>query len=95
MITGSYTPRWVRVRDASGEPFGHAIAFTINRSAEQYAGTLTQEELVHRLANARGSLGSSADYLFQTREGLRRLGIIDRRIEHLAARVEAATQLVK
>lgn len=89
MLAGSYTPRWVRVRDGSGAPFGHAIAFTINRQAAQYAGILSQEELVHRLSRARGSLGSSADYLFQTREGLRMLGIVDRRIEHLAAQVEA------
>ena len=89
MLAGSYTPRWVRVRDSSGVPFGHAIAFTINRQAAQYAGTLTQDELVHRLSRATGSLGSSADYLFKTREGLRILGIVDRRIEHLAAQVEA------
>ena len=89
MLAGSYTPRWVRVRDSSGVPFGHAITFTINRKATQYAGTLTQDELVHRLSRATGSLGSSADYLFKTREGLRILGIVDRRIEHLAALVEA------
>ncbi len=99
MLAGSYTPRWVRVRDVAGVPFAHAIAFTINRQADQYAGTLSQEELIHRLSQATGSLGSSADYLFQTREGLRLLGIVDRRIEHLAdqvkTRVEAGTQLAK
>ena len=89
MLAGSYTPRWVRVRDASGIPYGHAIAFTINRKATQYAGVLTQEELVHRLARAKGWIGSSADYLMQTREGLRLLGIVDRRIERLAIEVEA------
>ena len=88
MLAGSYRPRWVRVRDSAGVPFGHAIAFTINRQATQYAGLLTQEELVHRLSCAAGSLGSSADYLFQTRQGLRLLGIVDRRIEHLATQVE-------
>jgi cation transport protein ChaC len=89
MLSGSYTPRWVRVRDAAGIPFGHAITFTINRQAIQYCGILTEDELVHRLTYARGSLGSSADYLFQTRDGLRLLGIVDRRIEYLAAQVEA------
>ena len=88
MLSGSYTPRWVRVRDAAGIPFGHAITFTINRQATQYCGILNQEELVHRLTHARGSLGSSADYLFQTRNGLRLLGIVDRRIEYLATQVE-------
>ena len=97
MLAGSYTPRWVRLRDASGVPFGQAIAFTINRQAAQYAGSLTEEQLIHRLSQAKGSLGSSADYLFQTRAGLRLLGIVDRRIERLAAQVEAqvGNQLAK
>ncbi len=99
MLSGSYTPRWLRVRDGAGKPFGHAIAFTINRHAAQYAGKLDDDELVHRLSQAKGALGSSADYLFQTREGLRLLGIVDRRIEHLAQQVEveisAARQLAK
>lgn len=95
MLSGSYTPRWARVRDESGTPFAHAIAFTINRDAAQYTGALTEPELIHRLAHARGSLGSSADYLLQTRDGLRTLGIVDRHIERLAAQVETETQLAK
>lgn len=95
MLAGSYTPRWVVVRDETGIPFGHAIAFTINRQASQYAGRMTADEIVSRLAKAKGALGSSADYLFQTRDGLRALGIIDRRIERLAAEVDAASQSAK
>lgn len=95
MLAGSYTPRWGAVRDETGIPFGHAIAFTINRQASQYAGRMTADEIVCRLAKAKGALGSSADYLFQTRDGLRALGIIDRRIERLAAEVEAASQSAK
>jgi cation transport protein ChaC len=90
MLSGSYKPRWLAVRDAAGAPFGHAIAFTIRRDGTWYAGGLTEAEVVRRLAAATGPLGSSADYLFQTRDGLRSLGIIDRRIERLAAEVEKA-----
>lgn len=93
MLAGSYSPRWVTLRDAVGIPFGHAIAFTINRNAMQYTGVMTETDIVHRLARAAGPLGSSADYLFQTRDGLRALGIQDRRIERLAIQVEA--QLAK
>ena len=93
MIAGSYAPRWLRVRDERGAPFGHAIAFTIRRDAVQYAGAITREEIVDRLARARGALGSSAEYLLQTRDGLRSLGIVDRRIESLAADVELIAQL--
>ncbi len=90
MLAGSYQPRWVRVRGADRAPFGTAIAFTIRRSCEHYAGGLAREDVVRRLASARGALGSSADYLFRTRDGLRSLGIVDKGIEDLARRVERA-----
>ncbi len=95
MLSGSYAPRWVTVRDAGGSPFGHAIAFTIRRDGTWYAGDLSETEVLRRLASARGALGSSADYLFQTRDGLRSLGIADRRIERLADEVERLAQLAK
>ena len=90
MLSGSYQPRWVRVRGADGVPFGNAIAFTIHRGGENYAGGLTEAEVVRRLATARGALGSAADYLFRTAEGLRGLGIADARIERLAEQVRGA-----
>ena len=89
MISGAYKPRWVSVRDKAGVPFGQALAFTIERSYQSYAGGLAEDEIVRRLATANGALGSSAEYLFQTRDGLRSLGIEDPRIERLAAQVEA------
>lgn len=93
MLSGSYRPRWVRVRGADGTPFGHAIAFTILRDGEHYAGCLSRDDIVRRLASACGALGSSADYLFRTRDGLRSLGIQDAGIEDLARRVERACAL--
>lgn len=87
MLSGSYRPRWVVVRGADGVPFGHAIAFTIRRDGEYYV-RLEREELVRRLATAAGSLGSSAEYLYKTRDGLRGLGIRDQRVEALAQAVE-------
>jgi len=93
MLSGSYRPRWVRLRGSDGAPFGHAIAFTILRDGEHYAGCLSRDDIVRRLASACGVLGSSADYLFHTRDGLRSLGITDAGIEDLARRVEQACAL--
>ena len=95
MVAGSYAPRWLRVRDEAGVPFGHAIAFTMRRDAPQYAGSISRDEIVDRLARARGALGSSAEYLLQTRDGLRLLGIRDRRLEALAHDVETVLQTAK
>ena len=91
MLSGSYQPRWVRVRGPDGAPFGMAVAFTIDRAGENYAGALGRDDVVRRLASAAGALGSSAEYLFRTRDGLRSLGIVDPGIEDLARRVERAS----
>jgi len=89
MLTGAYIPHWVPLLDADGAAFGQGIAFAINPEGPQYAH-LPEPEMVRRLATARGALGSSADYLFQTRDGLLRLGIPDPLIDHLAQAVAAA-----
>lgn len=88
MVSGSYQPRWLLARGGDGAAFGHAVAFTIRRDRPTYAGKLAPAELVRRLATAAGELGSSADYLRRTREGLRALGIRDPGVERLADAVE-------
>jgi len=93
MVAGSYVPRWVDALDADGRRFGSAIAFTIDAAGEQYAGRLAREIVVERLATASGALGSAAEYLYQTRDGLRAHGIPDPELERLAASVEAAQAL--
>jgi cation transport protein ChaC len=93
MLAGAYVPRWLDVKDADGIRFGAAIAFTIDRTAPRYAGDLAHDAVVERLATAAGELGSSADYLFHTRDGLRAHGIPDPDLERLAASVEAARAL--
>ncbi|MFG1181679.1 gamma-glutamylcyclotransferase [Xanthobacter versatilis] len=90
MLSGAYVPRWLDVFDADGARFGSAISFTIDRASCQYAGRLPRAEIIHRLANASGAIGSAADYLFQTCEGLRALGIPDPVLEALAEEVAAA-----
>ena len=87
MVTKGYVPRWLEVWDAAGAPFGRALAFTIEPGGHGYEGELTETEIVRRLATARGELGSSAEYLFRTREGLRALGVEDAQVERLAAEV--------
>lgn len=91
MLSGSYAPRWVSLRGQDGALFGRAITFTIRRDGPYYCGGFAEPELLRRLAAARGALGSSADYLFQTRDGLRGLGIHDRLIERLADALQRMT----
>ncbi len=88
MLSGSYVPRWVPLRDENGVPFAGAVAFTIRRDGPFYTPRMPRPDLVHRLATTAGALGSSADYLLKTRDGLRSMGIRDRWVEGLAHEVE-------
>jgi cation transport protein ChaC len=88
MLCGAYVPRWIDVYDQDGRRFGTAIAFTIDPACNQYTGRLDMDAIVHRLAAAKGGLGTGADYLLRTRDGLRAHGIPDAYLERLAARLE-------
>jgi cation transport protein ChaC len=86
MVAGSYVPTWLPLDPQEGAP-SHAIAFTIDTEGRNYAGDLAEDEVVQRLATARGELGTCADYLMRTRAALRESGINDPDIERLAERV--------
>lgn len=90
MVAEAYIPRWVDLLDEEGARFGSGIAFTMDPLANTYAGGLSREATVQRLATAAGSIGSSADYLFRTRDGLRALDMWDELLEELAVEVEEA-----
>ena len=84
MVAEGYIPRWVPIEDADGAALGAAIAFTINPDQPSYCGDLPEAEIVRRLATARGGLGTAAEYLFRTRDGLAEMGITDAFLERMA-----------
>ena len=65
------------------------LGFTIDPNGPGYIDCLTEEQTIHRLAHARGELGTSAEYLFRTWHGLRAMGIADPLVDRLAPLVEA------
>jgi len=89
MVADGYIPRWLSVTAPDGAALGSALAFTINPHAPNYAGNVAEAELIRRLAQARGKLGTAAEYLFNTRDGLRQLGISDPLLDRLSAAVKA------
>ncbi len=89
MVTGSYTPRWLPVLDPAGAVFGHALAFTMEPGSPAFSGDLSEAETVERLATAGGELGTCAEYLFRTCEGLHRMCIRDPVLERIAVLVAA------
>lgn len=87
MFTMSYRPVWTTAYTPRGkEP---AIAFSANREHERYVPGLEDAVIARYLATGAGPMGRCCDYLFDTVAHLRQIGIRDRRLEALEARVRA------
>jgi cation transport protein ChaC len=87
MFTMAYRPVWTTAYTPKGlEP---AIAFSANREHERYAPALGDEAIARYLATGAGPIGRCCDYLFETTRHLRQLGLRDRRLEALEAKVRA------
>ncbi len=87
MMVPVYRARWLAARTEAGPV--RAVGFVVDRSCEQYAGRLPTERLVAAMATASGKLGSSFDYLRALTDELDTMGIRDRALSDLRARVEA------
>ncbi len=86
LITAAYRPTWVSARVLGKSPF-KAIAFVINRDHNRYAGMLDDETVIQTIADAKGTLGSCSDYLYETVLQLENLGMPDRRLASIARHV--------
>ena len=75
MVVGSYIPTWVTANDGRQEI--SVLAFTVNPHHPAYVSNLPTEQLIRSLATAKGFIGSSAEYLSQTVQGLLAAGIED------------------
>jgi cation transport protein ChaC len=84
MSTGSYVPKWLR--GTGGETEIRVLAFAANRQADNYVGSLTENETAELVSTGAGFLGTNLDYLLRTHASLREHGIRDRNIERLVLR---------
>ena len=83
----SYRPVWVKVRTLQG--IEHAVTFAANCSHERYLTSVEEGERTRLITTGSGPLGRCRDYLYETVAHLRALGIYDRRMESIEARVRA------
>jgi cation transport protein ChaC len=91
MLTMAYRPVWTTAYTPKGpEP---AIAFSANRAHERYVPGLDEAVIARYLATGAGPIGRCCDYLFDTVAHLRQLGIRDRRLEALEARVRGTVPI--
>ncbi len=87
MFMGSYTPRWLDCRVGSNGARSHvsALAFVVRRDAQNYAGKLSEAEILAVFARGScGRFGTSLDYLVKTVSALREHGLRDPHFEQLA-----------
>ena len=87
MMMPVYRARWLAARTEAGPV--RAIGFVVDRSSAHYAGRVPTERLVAAMATASGKLGSSFDYLRALTDELDTMGIRDRALGELRARIEA------
>ncbi len=83
MFGGAYNARWVNAVTPAG-PI-RAITFVINRRHPRYMPELSVEQTAATLATATGDLGSCMEYLQNTVQHLKDLGLRDAGLERIVA----------
>jgi len=86
MLSGVYQARWVPTRLRDGRTVT-TVTFVVDTAHCQYSGDLPMERVAHHIAFAEGRRGACRDYLTNTAEHARSLGIHDPYIEELVQRV--------
>jgi cation transport protein ChaC len=76
LISNAYNERFVPVTLKNGSKV-QALTYLVNRQHEQYSGRLTSEEAAARVSGAVGTAGPNEDYVHNTIEHIRALGIRD------------------
>lgn len=91
LVTNVYQERTLAIRFRDGRR-ARALTYTADRNHLQYAAGLTVEDAARTCAGAIGKSGHNADYVRNTVEQLKELGIRDHWMEAVASRVETLLQ---
>jgi cation transport protein ChaC len=85
MFGTAYRARWVHVNIAG--TIVPAITFVVNRAHPRYAGKVSDADAAAHISTAVGPLGSCMSYLDNTMAHLRELGVRDRGLQRIAAKI--------
>ncbi|WP_048645096.1 gamma-glutamylcyclotransferase [Nitratireductor soli] len=88
LVTNVYLERRLVVRLEDGPPVA-ALAYVVDRAHPQYAGGIDVAHAAERVTGSVGQSGRNEDYVLNTIEHLKALGIRDHWLEAVAARVGA------
>lgn len=91
LVTNVYLERHGVITLDSGET-SPALIYVADRTHGQYAGRLEVDEAADRVHGAVGGMGPNEDYVMNTAEHIRLLGIRDHWLEHVVAEIRARQQ---
>lgn len=84
LVTNAYIERLVPARLADGRQ-AQVLTYVVDRRHPQYAGSLHPEEAASRVTGRTGQSGSNEEYVHNTIEHLKALGIRDHWLEAVGA----------
>jgi cation transport protein ChaC len=84
LVTNAYIERLVPARLCDGRQV-QVLTYVVDRRHPQYAGSLQPEEAASRVTGRSGQSGSNEDYVHNTIEHLKALGIRDHWLEAIGA----------
>ena len=84
LVTNVYLERRGTILLETGQ-HASALVYVADREHGQYAGRLSVEAAVERVCGAVGGMGPNEDYVINTADHIRTLGIRDHWLEHVVA----------
>jgi glutathione-specific gamma-glutamylcyclotransferase len=78
--------RPVRLRDGRTVP---ALCYVVDQTHTQYAGRLSREEQLRMVEHSHGKTGPNRDYVCNTAQSLKEIGVEDRTLRWLADRLRS------
>ena len=91
LVTNVYQERMLKVKFSDGRTLS-ALTYTADRKHAQYAAGLTVDDAARVVANAEGKSGRNVDYVANTVEHMKKLGIRDQWMEAVAERMHGFVQ---
>jgi glutathione-specific gamma-glutamylcyclotransferase len=91
LVTNVYIERQLKIRFRDGR-IATALGYTADRGHLQFAAGLTVDDAARIVATSEGKSGRNADYVANTVEHLKQLGIRDHWMEAVADRMQAILQ---
>ena len=70
----------------------HALTFVADRRHPQYAGHLNRDTILRLVRTGKGKSGDNAEYVTATHDHLSAIGVRDRELQWLSARLSGASQ---